>query len=49
MEENFDVFGFRLESQEMEAISALDTKSSSFFDHRDPEMVKLLGNRKLDI
>jgi len=27
----------------------LDTKKSLFFDHRDPEVVKRLGNRKLDI
>jgi hypothetical protein len=26
----------------------LDTKASSFFDHRDPAMVKWLGERKLN-
>ncbi len=31
------------------AIKTLDTKTSSFFDHRDPEMVKRLSSRKLDI
>jgi 2,5-diketo-D-gluconate reductase A len=30
----------------MDAIVALDTKVSSFFDHRDPKMVKLLGEAK---
>ena len=30
-------------------IATLDTKTSSFFDHRDPEIVKALGQRKLDI
>jgi 2,5-diketo-D-gluconate reductase A len=43
MEENFEVFDFELTSGEMEAIAALDTGSSSFFDHRDPAMVKSLG------
>ena len=47
--ENFDIFDFELSSEDMEAIVALDTKVSSFFDHRDPEMVKWLGTRKLDI
>jgi hypothetical protein len=28
---------------------ALDTKTSSFFDHRNPEMVKWLGERKIDV
>jgi 2,5-diketo-D-gluconate reductase A len=27
----------------MTAIGTLDTKTSSFFDHRDPNMVKALG------
>jgi hypothetical protein len=33
----------------MDVIASLDTKKSLFFDHRDPVMVKWLGNRKLDI
>jgi diketogulonate reductase-like aldo/keto reductase len=48
MEENLNVFDFELTADEMEAIKALDTKSSSFFDHRDPAMVKWLGERKLN-
>ncbi|MEY4731603.1 MAG: hypothetical protein RL681_549 [Candidatus Parcubacteria bacterium] len=47
--ENFDVLGFELSNENMEAIKALDTKTSSFFDHRDPEWVKSLSSRKLDI
>ncbi|RNI24051.1 aldo/keto reductase [Rufibacter latericius] len=49
MEENFDSLDFTLSSEDLEAIKALDTKASSFFDHRDPAMVKWLGERKLDI
>jgi hypothetical protein len=33
----------------MDAIEILDTKVSSFFDHRDPAMVKRLGSVKLNI
>jgi diketogulonate reductase-like aldo/keto reductase len=47
--ENFDIFGFELDEADMKAIAALDTKTSSFFDHRDPAMVKWLCGRKLDI
>ncbi|MFN8346948.1 MAG: aldo/keto reductase [Spirosomataceae bacterium] len=47
MEENFNVFDFELNAEEMEVIKSLDTKSSSFFDHRDPAMVKWLEERKI--
>ena len=47
--ENFDVFDFQLGADDMTAIAALDTKTSSFFDHRDPAMVKAIGERKLDL
>jgi diketogulonate reductase-like aldo/keto reductase len=46
MAENFDVFGFELDSSEMEAIAALDTGKSLFFDHRDPAIVKSLSQAK---
>jgi len=49
MEENFNIFDFELSVEDMEAIKTLDTKTSSFFDHSDPAMVKWLGERKLDI
>lgn len=47
MQENFDIFDFALSAGELGAITALDSKTSSFFDHRDPAMVKWLGERKL--
>ena len=47
--ENFNIFDFELSSEDMDAIVALDTKKSLFFDHRDPAMVKWLSTRKLDI
>ncbi len=49
MEENFNIFDFELSDEDMEAIKTLDTKTSSFFDHRDPAMVKWLGERKLNV
>jgi len=48
MEENFNIFDFELTAEDMEAIKVLDTMESVFFDHRDPGMVKWLGERKLD-
>ncbi|WP_423147886.1 aldo/keto reductase [Rubrolithibacter danxiaensis] len=48
MEENLNVLDYELSAEDMEAIQILDTKTSSFFDHRDPAMVKWLGERKLD-
>ena len=47
MIENISVFDFELSAEDIAAIATLDTKMSSFFDHRDPEMVRWLGNRKL--
>ena len=43
MEQNFDVFGFTLSKEDMEAIAALDTGVSSFLDHRDPAVVEMLA------
>ncbi|MGM9948015.1 aldo/keto reductase [Floccifex sp.] len=40
MKENFNVFDFQLSNEDMEAISQLDTSTSSFFSHRDPAMVE---------
>lgn len=47
--QNFNIFDFELSPEDMKAIATLDKKESSFFDHRDPEMVKWIGNYKLDI
>ena len=46
IEENFNVFDVELTPEDMAAIATLDTKTSSFFDHRDPKMVKWLGEAK---
>jgi len=49
MEENFNIFDFKLSEDDMNQIKKLDSKASLFFDHRDPAMVKWLGERKLTV
>ncbi len=46
MEENIDIFDFTLSEEDMEKIKQLDVNQSSFFDHRDPEIVKWMGTYK---
>jgi diketogulonate reductase-like aldo/keto reductase len=48
MAENLNSLDFQLAAEEMEKIKTLDTRTSSFFDHRDPKMVKWLGERKMN-
>jgi 2,5-diketo-D-gluconate reductase A len=47
--ENFNVFDFELSLEDMDDIATLDRKVRSFFDHRDPEIVKSLSIVKIDI
>ena len=47
--ENINIFDFHLSAEDMAAIAALDTGQSSFFDHRDPEIVEWLGKRTLNL
>ena len=48
MVENFNIFDFKLSDDDMQSITKLDTKSSMFFDHRDPKMVRWISERKLN-
>lgn len=40
MEENFNVFDFKLSADDMKEINNLDTSNSLFFNHQDPKMVE---------
>jgi 2,5-diketo-D-gluconate reductase A len=46
--ENLDVFDFQLTDDEMTRIAALDTGTTAFFDHRDPDVAKRLGELRVD-
>ena len=50
MEENFDVFDFKLSNEDMEEIRKLDSSDSLFFNHQDPNMVEwfdqMVGERR---
>lgn len=41
MQQNLDIFDFKLSHEDMVAIAALDTTHSLFFDHHAPEVVKM--------
>lgn len=41
MEQNLDILDFELSAEDMAVIAGLDTKKSLFFDHHDPEVVKM--------
>jgi 2,5-diketo-D-gluconate reductase A len=47
--ENLDVWDFELTADDMDQIATLDLGDSQFFSHRDPEWVRSLGTRVLDI
>lgn len=49
MKENFNIFDFEISADDMESIKALDTKTSLFFDHRNPDIIKWMASRKLDL
>ncbi|MDY4970756.1 MAG: aldo/keto reductase, partial [Lachnospiraceae bacterium] len=50
MIENFNVFDFTLDAEDMKLIAQMDTASSAFFSHQDPAMVewfvKMVEERK---
>lgn len=41
MQQNLDIFDFELSQDDMTTIAALDTRTSLFFDHHAPEVVKM--------
>ena len=42
MAQNFDVFDFSLDEEDIRAIASLDTQESAFFSHHDPAMVEFM-------
>jgi len=49
MAENLNVFDFQLSDADMAEIAKLETGKSSFFSHRDPAIVKMMSERRLDL
>lgn len=48
MRENLDIFSFELDEDDMAKIRALDMKTSQFFSHRDPEIMKWMSKRHIE-
>lgn len=46
MGENFNIFDFNLTPDDMAKIATLETGKSAFFDHRDPNIVKMISSFK---
>lgn len=47
--ENFNIFDFELDTEDIEQITALDTRKSLFLSYHDPEVAKMMGNWKVDL
>lgn len=43
IKENFDIYSFELDNDDMKEIETLDTKTSSFFSHQDPGIIEWFG------
>lgn len=43
IKENFDIYSFELDGDDMKLIETLDTKTSSFFSYQDPAMIEWFG------
>lgn len=43
IKENFDIYLFELDNDDMKKIETLDTKTSSFFSHQDPGSIEWFG------
>ena len=47
--ENIDIFDFELSAEDVEQITALDTKESVFLSYHDPAIAKALGTLRVDL
>ncbi len=44
IKENYDIFSFSLDEEDMNLIATLDKQTSSFFSHQDPKMIEWFGD-----
>lgn len=49
MAENIDVFDFELTEEDKKEIASLNEGESQFFSHADPEMIRWMASRKMDV
>lgn len=49
MLENIDVFDFELTEEDKKEIATLNEGESQFFSHTDPEMIRWMASRKMDV
>ncbi|EUJ43828.1 aldo/keto reductase [Paenilisteria rocourtiae] len=49
MSENLDVFDFELTEADKQKIAELNEGESQFFSHTDPEMIRWMASRKMDV
>lgn len=49
MSQNLDIFDFELTDEDKNKIATLEKSNSQFFSHADPEMIKALSSRKLNV
>lgn len=47
--ENFNIFDFELSTEDIEQITALDTRKSLFLSYHDPEVAKKMGSWKINL
>ncbi|CAG5093196.1 Organophosphate reductase [Thermobacillus xylanilyticus] len=47
--ENFNIFDFELDADDMERIKTLDTGNTLFLSYHDPEVAKMMGSWKVDL
>jgi 2,5-diketo-D-gluconate reductase A len=47
MAENFDIFDFKLDSEDLKLMASLDKKQSQFFDHDDPQAIESIFGSSL--
>lgn len=47
IEQNFDVWDFKLDKEDMDKIAALDIGHSEIIDHSDPAVIKMISELKV--